>query len=70
LKEEAIKAYKIPVEAPRDLIEAYFEAKRRALREVLDHVAYSRSGKAHLRFKAGDRRRLRNKLLKDWRYSL
>ena len=69
MKEEAIKAYKIPVEAPRDLIEAYFEVKRRALREVLDHVAYSRSGKAHLRFRAGDRRRLRNKLLKDWRYS-
>ncbi|MCD6537944.1 transposase, partial [Candidatus Bathyarchaeota archaeon] len=69
MMEEAIKAYKIPVEAPRDLIEAYFEAKRKALRDVLDHVTYSRTGKAHLRFRAGDRRRLRNKLLKDWSYS-
>ena len=69
MREEAIKAYKIPIEAPRDLVEAYFEAKKRALREVLDHVTYSQTGKAHLRFKAGDRRRLRNKLLNDWRYS-
>ena len=64
MKEEVIKSYKVPIEAPRDLVEAYFEAKRRALREVLGHVAYSQAGKAHLRFKAGDRRRLRNKLLK------
>ena len=67
--EEVIKSYKVPIEAPRDLVEAYFEAKRKALRDVLDHVTYSRTGKAHLRFRAGDRRRLRNKLLNDWRYS-
>ena len=64
-----VKAYKIPIEAPRDLIEAYFEVKRKALREVLNHVAYSRTGKAHLNFRAGERRKLRNDLLKDWRYS-
>jgi len=69
LKEKAIKAYKIPIKAPKDLMEAYFEAKKRALREVLNHVAYSQTGKAHLKFKADDRRRLRNDLLKDWRYS-
>ena len=69
MKEEVIKSYKVPIEAPRDLVEAYFEAKKRALREVLDHVTYSQTGKAHLRFKAVNRRRLRNKLLKDWRYS-
>jgi len=69
LKEEAIKSYKVPIEAPRDLIEAYFEVKRKALREVLNHVAYSQTGKAHLNFKAEDRRKLRNDLLKDWRYS-
>ena len=69
MKEEAIKSYKVPIEAPRDLIEAYFEARRKALRKVLNHVAYSQTGKAHLNFKAEDRRKLRNDLLKDWRHS-
>ena len=36
---EAVKGYKVPTEASRDLIGAYFETKRRALREVLGHVA-------------------------------
>ncbi len=71
MKEEATatKAYKAPIEAPKDLIEAYFEAKKKALREVLNHVTHSENGKAHLSFKAGDRRRLRNNLLKGWKYS-
>ncbi len=69
MKEEAIKSYKIPIEAPRDLIEAYFEARRKALRKVLSRVTYSQTGKAHLNFKAEDRRKLRNDLLKDWRHS-
>mgnify|MGYP000188547507 CR=1 FL=1 len=71
MKEEATatKAYKVPVEAPKDLIEAYFEAKKKALREVLNHVTHSENGKAHLSFKAGDRRRLRNNLLEGWKYS-
>ena len=69
MKEEAIKSYKVPIEAPRDLIEACFEVRRKALREVLNRVAYSQTGKAHLNFKAEDRRKLRNDLLKDWRYS-
>jgi len=69
LKEEAVKAYKIPIETPRDLIEAYFEVKRRALREILSHITYSQTKKTHLNFKAEDRRKLRNDLSKDWRYS-
>ncbi len=71
MKEEATatKAYKVPVEAPGDLMEAYFEAKRKALEEVLSYVTHSRTGKAHLKLKAGDRRKLRNNLLKDWKYS-
>ena len=69
MKEEAIKAYKIPVEVPRDLIEAYFEVKKRALREILSHVTRSRTEKAHLNFKAEDRRRLRSILLSDWKFS-
>ncbi|MCD6381026.1 MAG: transposase [Candidatus Odinarchaeota archaeon] len=69
MKEEGVKAYKIPIEAPRDLIEAYFKVKRKALREMLNHVTYSQTKKAHLNFKAEDRRKLRNNLLKDWRYS-
>ena len=69
MKEEVVKAYKIPIESPRDLIEAYFEVKKKALREILNHVTYSRTGKTHLNFRADKRRELRNKLLKDWRYS-
>nr|MDO8063526.1 hypothetical protein [Candidatus Freyrarchaeum guaymaensis] len=65
----ATKAYKVPVEAPKDLIEAYFEAKKKALEEVLSHITHHRTGKAHLKLKAGDRGRLRNNLLKDWKYS-
>ena len=65
----AIKSYRVPVEAPGDLMEAYFEAKRRALEEVLSHVTHSRTGKAHLSFRAGDRRRLRSILLEGWKYS-
>ena len=43
--------------------------KKRLLREVMRHVKYSRRGKAHLHFKAGERRKLRNELLRDWKYS-
>ncbi len=70
MAEEAIKAYRIPIkDPPRDLIEAYFTVKKRLLREVMRHVKYSRRGKAHLHFKAGERRKLRNELLRDWKYS-
>ena len=69
MKEEAIKAYKIPIESPKDLINAYFKAKRVVLEEILTHVKYSENGKAHLHFNAKDRRELRNTLLKGWKYS-
>lgn len=49
---EAIKSYRIPVDAPKDLIDSYFEAKRRALEAVLNHVKFNR--KAHLDFKNDD----------------
>lgn len=65
MREEAVKAYRIPVEAPIDLLEAYFEVREKALREVLDHVAYSKTEKIHLNFKADDRRKLRSILLRD-----
>lgn len=68
MKAAAIRACKIPIEAPRDLIEEFFEAKKRALREALDHITYSLTGEAHLKFGAYDRRELRNGLLGDWRY--
>jgi len=69
LKEEVVKAYSIPVNAPIDLINAYLEVKKKALKEVSSHVVYSRRGKAHLEFKREKRRKLRNELLKEWRYS-
>jgi len=64
---EAIKSYRIPVEAPKDLVGSYFEAKRRALEAILNHVKFNR--KAHLDFKNDDRKRLRDELLKGWKYS-
>ncbi|MEM1757730.1 MAG: transposase, partial [Candidatus Bathyarchaeia archaeon] len=64
---EAVKSYRIPVGAPRDLIEEYFKVKRKALDVILSHVKISR--KAHLEFDGGDRKRLRDELLKDWRFS-
>jgi len=69
LKKEAIKAYSIPIESPKDLINAYFEVKKAALNEILNHVKYSENGKAQLHFNAEDRRELRNTLLKGWKYS-
>jgi len=69
LKEKAVKAYSIPTNAPNDLINAYFEAKKKALKEIFSHIVYSQRGKVHLNFKKEDRRNLRSKLLKDWTYS-
>ena len=70
MKAEAIKAYRVPIDnPPRDLIEKYFEIKRRVLEEVLRHVKYSKSGKAHLKFGKEERRKLRDELLRDWKYA-
>ncbi|MEM3809242.1 MAG: hypothetical protein QW342_04835 [Thermoproteota archaeon] len=49
---EAVKSYRIPVEAPKDF---------------LAHVRFS--NKAHLSISREDRRKLRDELLKDWRFS-
>ena len=64
---EAVKSYRIPVDTPKDLINSYFEVKRRSLEAVLSHVRLN--GKAHLDFKSCDRKKLRDELLKGWRYS-
>ncbi|MEM0328268.1 MAG: transposase [Thermoproteota archaeon] len=64
---EAVKSYRIQVEAPKDLIEEYFKVKQRALDAIFSHVKVSK--KAHLNLKAEDRRKLRDELLKDWMFS-
>ncbi|MEM0259542.1 MAG: transposase [Thermoproteota archaeon] len=64
---EAVKSYRIPVEAPKDLIEEYFQVKQRALEAIFSHVKVSK--KAHLNLKTEDRRKLRDELLKNWRFS-
>ena len=64
---EAVKSYRIPVEAPRDLIEEYFKVKQRALEHIFAHVRFS--NRAHLSLSREDRRKLRDELLKDWRFS-
>ncbi|MEM2868204.1 MAG: transposase, partial [Candidatus Bathyarchaeia archaeon] len=64
---EAVKSYKIPVDAPKDLIEEYFKVKQKALDIIFSHVKFS--GKAHLKFNREDRRKLRDELLRGWKYS-
>ncbi|MEM0452802.1 MAG: hypothetical protein QW382_06810 [Nitrososphaerota archaeon] len=64
---ETVKSYKIPVEAPKDLIEEYFKVKQKALDIIFSHVKFS--GKAHLKFNREDRRKLRDELLREWKYS-
>ncbi|MEM3569622.1 MAG: hypothetical protein QXI20_08800, partial [Candidatus Jordarchaeales archaeon] len=64
---EAVKSYRIPVDAPKDLIEEYFKVKRRALEHVFAHVRFC--NRAHLSLSREDRKRLRDELLKDWRFS-
>ncbi|MEM0076648.1 MAG: hypothetical protein QXY91_03510 [Thermoproteota archaeon] len=64
---EAVKSYRIPVEAPKDLIEEYFQVKQRALEHIFAHVRFS--NKAHLSISREDRKKLRDELLKDWRFS-
>ena len=57
---KAIKAYSIPIEAPLDLIDAYFKIKEKALDRMMNFITYSKNGKAHLYFKAGERRELKS----------
>ena len=64
---EAVKSFRIPVEAPLDLLESYLEVKKKALETILSYIRFN--GKAHLEFRSGDRKRLRDELLKDWKYS-
>ena len=64
---EAVKSYRIPINAPKDLIDAYFKVKERALEYVLSKVRLS--DRAHLSFDKGERRELRDHLLKGWRFS-
>jgi len=64
---EAIKNYRIQVEAPKDLIDVYFEIKKKTLATMLKYVKIS--NKAHLDFRVEDRRKLRDEFLKEWKFS-
>ncbi len=66
---ESIKAYSIPITAPKDLIKEYFELRKTVLGEILKHVKYSKSGKAHLKFDKNKRKELRDKLLRNWKFA-
>lgn len=63
LKLEAIKSYRIPLDAPIDLIDSYFEVKRKALKSIFSHVKFN--GKAHLDFKNNDRKKLDVKIIRE-----
>ena len=65
---EAVKSYRIPVDAPPDLIEAYFEARKRALDAVLSHVRFSNNGKAPFGLQEGRSKKLRDELLRNWKF--
>jgi putative transposase len=64
---KVVKSYRIPVNAPKDLIEEYFRVKQRALEYVLSKVRLS--DKAHLSFDKKERGELRDALLKEWKFS-
>ncbi|MEM2168957.1 MAG: hypothetical protein QXS10_02055 [Candidatus Bathyarchaeia archaeon] len=64
---EAVKSYRIPVESPKDLIEEYFKVKQRALEHIFAHVRFS--NKAHLTLSRENRKKLRDELLREWKYS-
>jgi len=64
---EAIRSYRVPIEAPKDLIEEYFKLRQRALDFILCQVRMSR--KAHLDFEEENRKALRNELLRGWKFS-
>ncbi|MDK2875606.1 MAG: putative transposase [Archaeoglobaceae archaeon] len=64
---EAVKSYRIKIEVPEDLIEAYFEIKKKTLDFIFSHVKISK--KAHLKLSKEDRKKLRDELLKDWKFS-
>ena len=66
---EAIKSYSVPLTAPKDLIEEYFELRKIALNEIFKHVRFSKNGKAHLNFDKTKRKELRDKLLKNWKFA-
>ena len=64
---EVVKSYRIPVEAPKDLIDEYFGVRQRALEYVLSGVRLS--GKAHLSLDKEERKELRDYLLRGWKFS-
>ena len=64
-----IKAYSVPVTAPKDLLNEHFKLKRAVLDEVFKHVKFSRSGKAHLKFNKNDREELRDRLIGNWKFT-
>ena len=66
---KVIKSYSVPLTAPKDLIEEYFELKKIALNKIFKHVKYSKSGKANLKFGKDKRKELRDKLLKNWKFA-
>ena len=66
---EVIKAYSVPMTAPKDLLEEFFKLRKIALEETLKHVKYSKSGKAHLKFNKNDRKELRDRLLENWKFA-
>lgn len=55
----------MPVEAPKDLIDAYLEVKSKAL-EIVAHIFYSSMRKVRFQLRAEERRSIRNQLLENW----
>jgi len=65
----AIKAYSIPLqEVPRDLIDSYMDIRCKALDHMLSKVEF-KGGKTRFTLPREDRKRLRDSLLEDWKFS-
>jgi len=64
---EAIKSYRVAIEAPKDLIDEYFKLKQKALSLICERLKGVK--KVHLNLGAEERRRVRDELLQDWRFS-
>ncbi len=65
---EVIKSYRVPIEPPKDLIEAYFNTKN-TLEFILSRVKVSEKAKVHLKLRSDELKEFRSGLLKDWRFS-
>lgn len=65
---EIKKSYLIPVEAPKDFLDDYLELKKKIFFELVKRIRRE-GNKIKLKFSQEDRKVLRQKLVREWKYS-